>query len=103
MSDKIYSLDEIKAIAAPIAKQYGVAALYLFGSYARGEATSQSDLDFRIETGQLRSLFQLAGMQLALESGFQKKLDLLTSQNIDPDFLAAIQPEEVLIYAGNES
>ncbi len=103
MSDKIYSLDEIKAIAAPIAKQYGVAALYLFGSYARGEATSQSDLDFRIEKGQLRSLFQLAGMQLALESGFQKKLDLLTSQNIDPDFLAAIQPEEVLIYAGNES
>lgn len=103
MSDKIYSLDEIKAIAAPIAKQYGVAALYLFGSYARGEATSQSDLDFRIEKGQLRSLFQLAGMQLALESGFQKKLDLLTSQNIDPDFLAAIQPEEVLIYADNES
>lgn len=103
MSDKIYSLDEIKAIAAPIAKQYDVAALYLFGSYARGEATSQSDLDFRIEKGQLRSLFQLAGMQLALESGFQKKLDLLTSQNIDPDFLAAIQPEEVLIYAGNES
>ena len=42
-------------------------------------------------------------MQIALESGFQKKLDLLTSQNIDPDFLAAIQPEEVLIYAGDES
>ena len=103
MSDKVYSLDEIKAIATPIAKQYGVAALYLFGSYARGEATPQSDLDFRIEKGQLRSLFQLAGMQIASESGFQKKLDLLTSQNIDPDFLAAIQPEEVLIYAGNES
>ena len=103
MSDKVYSLDEIKAIATPIAKQYGVAALYLFGSYARGEATPQSDLDFRIEKGQLRSLFQLAGMQIALESSFQKKLDLLTSQNIDPDFLAAIQPEEVLIYAGDES
>ena len=51
MSDKIYTLDEIKAIAAPIARQYGVAAMYLFGSYARGEATPKSDLDFRIEQG----------------------------------------------------
>lgn len=49
MSDKIYTIDEIKAIAVPIAKRYGISALYLFGSYARGEATSSSDLDFRIE------------------------------------------------------
>ena len=32
MSNKIYTLDEIKSIAAPIARQYGVAAMYLFGS-----------------------------------------------------------------------
>ena len=32
MSDNIYTLDEIKAIAAPIARQDGVAAMYLFGS-----------------------------------------------------------------------
>ena len=99
MSDKIYTLDEIKAIAAPIARQYSVAAMYLFGSYARGEATPKSDLDFRIDKGQLRSLFQLSGMQIALEDGFQKNLDLLTSQNIEPEFLATIQPEEVLVYA----
>ncbi len=99
MSDKIYTLDEIKSIAAPIARQYGVAAMYLFGSYARGEATPKSDLDFRIDKGQLRSLFQLAGMQLALENGFQKDLDLLTTQMLTPQFLSDIRPEEVLIYA----
>ena len=99
MSDKIYTLDEIKSIATPIARQYGVAAMYLFGSYARGEATPKSDLDFRIDKGQLRSLFQLAGMQLALENGFQKDLDLLTTQMLTPQFLSDIRPEEVLIYA----
>ena len=99
MSDKIYTLDEIKSIAAPIARQYGVAAMYLFGSYARGEATPKSDLDVRIDKGQLRSLFQLAGMQLALENGFQKDLDLLTTQMLTPQFLSDIRPEEVLIYA----
>ena len=99
MCDKIYTLDEIKSIAAPIAKQYGVDAMYLFGSYARGEATATSDLDFRIERGRIRSLFELSAMHQALVDGFQKDLDLLTSQNIEPDFLAAIQPEEVLVYA----
>ena len=99
MCDKIYTLDEIKSIAAPIAKQYGVDAMYLFGSYARGEATATSDLDFRFERGRIRSLFELSAMYQALVDGFQKDLDLLTSQNIEPDFLAAIQPEEVLVYA----
>ncbi len=99
MSDKIYTLDEIKSIATPIARQYGVAAMYLFGSYARGEATPKSDLDFRIERGRIRSLFELSAMYNDLSEGFQKDLDLLTSQNIEPEFLAAIQPEEVLVYA----
>ena len=99
MCEKIYSLDEIKAIAAPIAKKYGVAAMYIFGSYARGEATATSDIDFRIERGRIRSLFELSAMYNALSEGFQKDLDLLTSQNIEPEFLAAIRPEEVLVYA----
>lgn len=99
MCDKIYTIDEIKSIAAPIAKQHGVAALYLFGSYARGEATSASDLDFRIEKGELRSLLQLAGFQLDLESSFSKKLDVRTTQMLTPQFLSSIRPEEVLIYA----
>ena len=99
MSEKVYSLDEIRSIAAPIAEQYGVAAMYLFGSYARGEATAASDLDCRIERGRIRSLFELSAMYNDLSEGFQKNLDLLTSQNIEPEFLAAIRPEEVLVYA----
>ena len=99
MSEKVYSLDEIRSIAAPIAEQYGVAAMYLFGSYARGEATAASDLDFRIERGRIRSLFELSAMYNDLSEGFQKNLDLLTSPNIEPEFLAAIRPEEVLVYA----
>lgn len=99
MSEKIYTIDEIKTIAGPIAKQHGIAALYLFGSYARGEATPQSDLDFRIEKGNLRSLLQLAGFQLDLEEHFSKKLDVLTTQMLTPQFLSSIRPEEVLIYA----
>lgn len=71
----------------------------MFGSYARGEATETSDLDFRIERGHIRSLFELGAMYNALSERFQKELDLLTSQNIEPEFLSAIQLVEVLIFA----
>ena len=47
MSDKIYTLDEIKSIAAPIARQYGVDAMYLFGSYA---LTDRATLQLNVQT-----------------------------------------------------
>ena len=101
MSEKIYTLDEIKAIAHPIAARYGIAALYLFGSYARGEATPHSDLDFRVDRGDLVDLLELGGLFSDLESSFDKNLDVLTTQMLSPAFLNNIRREEVLIYARN--
>lgn len=101
MSDKIYTLDEIKAIAHPIAKRYGIAALYLFGSYARGEATPQSDIDFRVDRGNLVDLLELGGLFSELEDSFQKNLDVLTTQMLSPAFLKGICTEEVLVYPAN--
>ena len=41
MSDRIYSIDEVKSIVAPIAMKYDVDRVFLFGSYARGEANNR--------------------------------------------------------------
>ena len=98
MSDKIYTLDEIKSIAAPSARQYGVAAMYLFGSYARGEATPISDIDLRVDKGQLKGLVALGALYADLEDGLGKKLDLLTTSSLDQKFLQHISSEEILIY-----
>ena len=43
MQTQVYSIDEIREIVAPIAKQHGVDKVFLFGSYARGDATPASD------------------------------------------------------------
>ena len=40
----VYTINEIKNKILPIAKQYGVNSMSLFGSYARGEATNDSDV-----------------------------------------------------------
>ena len=101
MSDRVYTLEEIKEMALPIAMRHGVEKLYLFGSYARGEATAKSDLDFRIEKGRIRNLLQLGSFLNDIEDTFQKNADVLTTQMLSEDFLNSISREEVLLYAKN--
>ena len=96
MSDKIYSIDEIKHIVAPIARRYDVDRVFLFGSYARGEANNQSDLDFVIDKGRLRGL-KFAGMLGDLQENFEKSVDLLTSSSLN-DFKQQIEKDMVIIY-----
>ena len=95
---KAYSLDTIKKNSIPIAKEYGVARLYVFGSYARGEATGYSDIDLLIEKGSMKNLFQYFGFIAALESIFKVHVDVVTTTSSDRDFLNRIKKEAILIY-----
>ena len=94
----IYTIDQIRSIAAPIAASYGIKSMHLFGSYARGEATEHSDVDLLIDRGNLRSGFALGGLYADLRDGLRKELDLVTTQGVDADFLTRIRADEVLIY-----
>ena len=98
MTGKIYSVSEIRDIVNPIASRYGIERMYLFGSYARGEAKAESDIDLRVDTGKLHGLFALGGLYTDLEERFGKKLDLLTTRSLDRRFLDSIAKEEILIY-----
>ena len=93
-----YTVDEIRRIVAPIARQHGVESVSLFGSYSKGTASAESDVDLKIEKGALRSLFQLSGFRLAVEDALKLPVDLVTSEASDRDFLAHIAGEEVLLY-----
>ena len=80
----IYTLDEIKKRVFPIIQKYSIPAMYLFGSYARGEATEESDLDFLVDTTgtNLTSLFALGALYCELEEVFHKKIDLITVRSV---------------------
>ena len=93
-----YTVDEIKNIVTPIAKEYGIDSLYLFGSYSNGSASDESDIDLRIDKGKIRSLFALTGFRLALEDALRLPVDLVTSDISDKNFLRLIADEEVLLY-----
>lgn len=94
---KAYTLDEIRNIVSRLARQYGAKRVYLFGSYARGEMTEASDIDLRIDKGEIRG-FQLAGLLLDLEDSLGVPVDLVPTTSLDQHFLNSIQDEEVLLY-----
>lgn len=107
--DMVYSLEEIQRRAAPLIAKYRIPALYLFGSYARGEATEDSDLDFLVDTTgtALTSLLRLGALYCDLEAAFGKPIDLITVGSIlqpspmesDSDFAAAVLRERVKLNA----
>ena len=94
----MYSIDEIRKKAIPIAKKYGVQRMGLFGSYARGEQNEQSDLDFLIRKGKLRGFVQYMGFVLDLEGAFGCHVDVVTDGIEDQAFLENIRGDEVLLY-----
>lgn len=93
-----YTIQDIQEIAVPIVKKYGVKSLSLFGSYARGEATDDSDLDFFIDKGDLRGLFQYFSLVNDLENSFNCHVDLITTGINDEHFLNKIHKDEVVLY-----
>ena len=93
-----YTINDIKKIISPIAEAHGVQSVSLFGSYSRGTASAQSDVDLKIEKGALHSLFQLSGFRLAIEDALKLPVDLVTTESSDRDFLDHIAQEEVLLY-----
>ena len=101
MKSNVYSIDEIRDIVAPIAKQHKVGKLFLFGSYATGKATPESDIDLRLEKGQLRGLLELGALYADLEDNLGKKIDLLTTASLSESFLKSISNEEILLYSGD--
>nr|WP_300661508.1 nucleotidyltransferase domain-containing protein [uncultured Acetatifactor sp.] len=93
----LLDIRDIQKTVSMLGAQYGAERIYLFGSYARGEAVADSDIDLRIDRGSIRG-WALGGLLSDLEDYFQKKVDLLTTGSLQKDFLDSIKDEEVLLY-----
>jgi predicted nucleotidyltransferase len=97
MAQIIYTVDEIKKIASPIAKRYGVKKLALFGSYACGEQKNTSDIDFVIEKGNIQGI-EFFGFINHLEDALGLHVDVLTYQSLDETFTKKATGKEIVLY-----
>ena len=92
-----YTVDEIQKIVAALAAQYGADRIYLFGSYSRGDADTDSDIDLRIDKGAICGL-QMGGLAADLEDALGIPVDLIPTGSLDSKFLNSISDDEVLLY-----
>lgn len=72
--------------------------VYLFGSYARGEATSKSDINLRVLGMKGLSLFDIGYIAAEIEERLNKKVDIISGNNIEPVVYETIQKDEICIY-----
>ena len=103
-----YTIDEIMRRVAPVAKKYELAAVYLFGSYARGEATADSDVDLLVDlTGSVIRGLNFASLFNDLETALEVSIDLVTVDSLTIPttrrgklhFREAVERERMMIYA----
>lgn len=91
------SLEQIRQAVAPLAEQYGLDRVFLFGSYARGEATEESDVDLRIDRGSMHGL-QFGGLYEDIKESLARPVDILTTEQMGAHLLSHIKKEEILLY-----
>ena len=93
MSNEVFTIDRIKEIVKPIALKY------LFGSYARNEATTESDLDFLVFGGKDFKLTMIFSLAEELREAFQKEVDVFEIHEVNREstFFDTIMRERLLV------
>ena len=82
MKKQQYTIEEVKQLVRPIFKQYNAVGASIFGSYARGDATENSDVDFLVELPRGIGLFSFGSMKNKLENALDRKVDLVTPNSL---------------------
>jgi hypothetical protein len=105
----VYTLEELTQKILPIARKYDIPAVYIFGSYARGDATDDSDVDVLIQRkgSTIRTALDMGGLYNDLDESLGKSLDLVTTETLEqedtkertPWFVDNLLKERRLIYA----
>lgn len=86
LNKSIYTIKEIKTIIKPILNKYGINEIYLFGSYARGEANKSSDIDIYCNKGNVKTFIDQGLLEDELEKALNKKVDIVFDSSYIDDY-----------------
>ena len=91
------SVAEISDQVKPIFRKYGITRASIFGSFARGDARGNSDVDFLFtaDSGTL-SLFDLAGMRRDLMEALGRDVDLVSERALAPQLRSRIRDVKIV-------
>ncbi|WP_345081317.1 nucleotidyltransferase family protein [Nemorincola caseinilytica] len=94
-------MQQIKDTVTDYFKDKPVRRVYLFGSYARGEANEKSDIDilFSLAENTRINYFGLAQYLVDLESRFLNKVDMVEEEHIYPRLKKYIDRDKILLFS----
>jgi uncharacterized protein len=81
-----------------ILRGYDAERIAVFGSYARGEAGSNSDVDILVRFARPKSLIQLVQIEDEIKKTIHLNVDLVTEKAVSPYLAGPIHRDEVVIY-----
>ena len=82
----VLTIKQIKTIIKPILYKYGITNINLFGSYAGGEANSNSDIDIYCDKGNIKTLIDQGMLEEELENALGKKVDIIFDSSYMDDY-----------------
>jgi len=99
MRSKLLLTKEIEEKVISFLKRCGAKKISIFGSYVRGEATPESDLDLIVEFEESISLLDIVGFEIDLSEQLGIKVELLTEKSISPYMIESVLAEAKVIYS----
>ncbi len=93
----IKMVEDIENRGISVLRRHGVKKAGLFGSYVRGEARKDSDIDILVEVDDDMSLLDFAGIKVEIEESIGRKVDLVEYSTIKPVLRDKILKEQVII------
>ena len=80
-----------------IIKSYGVTSLALFGSFARDEAKTTSDLDLLVEFQGKVTFDQYMDLKFFLEDNLGLSVDLVTKKMLKPQIINSVEKDAIYV------
>ncbi len=94
------TFEELCEVIRPIAEEYGMIRVYLFGSRARGDNRPDSDYDLCVIAPKGIGLFRMGGFYGRLEDALGKGIDVITEGGMSEEFRRMISDDMRLVYEG---
>ncbi len=89
---------EIEKKIVSILKGYNAGSIAVFGSFARGDDKSDSDIDLVVKFDKKKSLLSLIRIEREISETVGRKIDLLTEESIHPRLKERIKSDLRVLY-----
>lgn len=81
--DTVVAISELRTLIEPMLERYGIKSAFIFGSYARGEATPASDIDILVEGDDSFRPLRMYALSEEIREKLNKDVDIFEVSELD--------------------